>query len=128
VTINPTGCRFPPALRLRKTREFERVYAAGRRARGRLFLVVTAENRLPFTRLGLSVGKRVGGAVRRNKIKRILREAFRRNRHRLPVGLDLVVVAEAGEGHYPYETAAEELVRLTEKALASPQRPRRKAR
>jgi ribonuclease P protein component len=128
VTINPTGCGFPPTLRLRKTREFERVYATGRRARGRLFLVITSENRLPFTRLGLSVGKRVGGAVRRNKIKRILREAFRRNRHRLPTGLDLVVVAEAGEGHYPYETTAEELIRLTEKALASPQRPRRKAR
>jgi ribonuclease P protein component len=90
--------------------------------------VIAAENRLAFTRLGLSVGKRVGGAVRRNKIKRILREAFRKNRDRLPAGIDLVVVAEAKEERYGYGEAAEELVRLTEKAMSAPRPSRRRAR
>jgi hypothetical protein len=70
----PKGFRFPAALRLKKTREFNDVYRRGRRARGRLFLVVFLRNELPYSRIGLSVGKRIGGAVRRNKVKRMLRD------------------------------------------------------
>jgi ribonuclease P protein component len=122
----PRGFRFPATSRIKKTREFNRVYARGKRARGPLFLVVLAPNRLPVTRVGLSVGKRVGGAVRRNRIKRMLREAFRHVRPQLPPGLDIVLVAESLERKYLLPELQADLVRLVHKALAAPARPPRR--
>jgi ribonuclease P protein component len=54
-------------------------------------------NGLSETRLGLTVGRRYGGAVQRNRAKRVLREAFRLSRHDLPPGLDLVVSPGFGQ-------------------------------
>ncbi len=55
-------------------------------------LVFGAVNGLPHCRLGLSVSRKVGGAVLRNRWKRLIREAFRTSRSRLPEGLDLIVI------------------------------------
>jgi ribonuclease P protein component len=78
--------------RLTSQRHFKRVYQRGRRAAGQWMTVVgVPQRRTPHglegtagPRVGLSVSKDHGGAVRRNKIKRLLREAFRLERHRLP--------------------------------------------
>ena len=121
----PKGFRFPARVRIKKTREFNRVYARGKRARGRLFLVVLMPNRTELTRVGLSVGKKVGGAVRRNRIKRMLREAFRQVRPELPTGLDIVLVAESPDQKYLLPEVRADLVRLVHKALLAPARPRR---
>ncbi len=56
-------------------------------------VVYVARNGLSGSRLGLSVGKRVGGAVVRYRIKRLIREAFRLSQHELPAGLDIICVA-----------------------------------
>src|SRR5215510_12522342 len=86
---------FRRAQRLTHAREFEAVYDA-RVRKARAGLVVFARpNTLGRPRLGLSVGRSVGGAVVRNRIKRLLREAFRLD-HRTwaggtPLGYDLVV-------------------------------------
>lgn len=78
--------------RILKTGEFRAVYAArGRAGDGRL-VVYARPNGLGMTRLGVSVGKRCGNAVRRNRIKRLIREAFRQVRAEFPVGYDVVVV------------------------------------
>jgi ribonuclease P protein component len=83
--------RLPPRRRLRTGAEFDAVFKRGARLEGRLFLLVAAPNRLHHDRLGLAVSRRVGGAVQRNRARRLLREGFRRL---LPVpGVDLVVVA-----------------------------------
>jgi ribonuclease P protein component len=91
--------------RLSRSAEFERVYRQGR-SKGNRYLVLYAFPRAEETdpthpgsereagpRLGLSVGRRVGGAVERNRVKRVLREAFWAEAERLPDTSDYVVVA-----------------------------------
>ena len=86
----------PRRRRLSRSAEFERVYRQGR-SKGNRFLVLYAFPReAPAEdgpRLGLSVSRRVGGAVERNRVKRKLREAFWQEAERLPAGADYVVVA-----------------------------------
>jgi ribonuclease P protein component len=97
----PSGGRSPKRRRLSRSAEFERVYRQGRSKANR-YLVLYAFPRegddAPSSeeegpRLGLSVSKRVGGAVDRTKVKRVLREAFWAEAERLPEGADYVVVA-----------------------------------
>ena len=100
MTGRPSGGRSPKRRRLSRSAEFERVYRQGRSKSNR-FLVLyafpragdAAEDPAEGPRLGLSVSRRVGGAVDRTRVKRILREAFWAEAERLPEGSDYVVVA-----------------------------------
>lgn len=85
--------RFPAVLRVKRGEDFDRAFAGRRRRDLGAIVVYGARNGLPVTRLGLSVSRKVGGATQRNRVKRMLREAFRAERHGMPQGLDLVVVA-----------------------------------
>lgn len=75
---------------------FARVFG-GRHSAGNRHLVIYAmPNELAFARLGLTVGRRLGNAVRRNRLKRVLREAFRLESIRLPAGYDFVCIPRPG--------------------------------
>lgn len=84
--------RFPRKLRLRSQRDFADVYAAKQRAGCDDLLVFARVNDLRHHRVGLSVSKKNGNAVARNRIKRRLREAFRLRQHELPGTLDLILI------------------------------------
>jgi ribonuclease P protein component len=86
----------PRRRRLSRSAEFERVYRQGRSKANRylvLYEFPREDGRDEGPRLGLSVSRRVGGAVERTRVKRILREAFWEQAERLPSGADYVVVA-----------------------------------
>lgn len=88
---------FRPRHRLTHARQFQSVYAPRvSRAAGPL-VVFALPNGRDHPRLGLSVGARVGTAVRRNQIKRLLRESFRELQHDLPAWAN-----REGNGHYDY--------------------------
>lgn len=81
-------------VRLSRSADFDRVFRHGRSHAGReLVLYVFPRGESEPPRLGLSVSRKVGGAVQRNKVKRLLREAFSLEGQRLPAGTDAVVVA-----------------------------------
>ncbi len=86
------GTAFPPTAHLRSGRDFERVYSLKCKAADGVLLLFAARSASTSTRIGLSVSKKHGGAVDRNRLKRWLREAFRLERHRFPAGLDLIAI------------------------------------
>ena len=86
------GARFRPRQRLANAGEFRRVLRSGIRLGGPLFLMVAADNGSGRNRLGLTVSRRVGKAAERNRVKRLLREAFRRSTLTLRNGFDLVLI------------------------------------
>jgi ribonuclease P protein component len=72
--------------------DFQRVFARRRSVSDDSLIVYACENDLPHLRLGLSVSRKVGPAVVRNRLRRLYREAFRLTRADMPTGLDLVIV------------------------------------
>lgn len=109
--------------RLRKRTEFEACYSGGVRVTGRhflLFLRQAREARGP--RLGVSVSRRVGGAVARNRVKRRLREIFRRGRPGEAV--DVVVNAKPSAADAPFSQLEREFSELLREALSRSRRAR----
>jgi ribonuclease P protein component len=90
--------RFGPDRRLRRHAEFARAQRSGRRVGTPHFTLLVAAQPPPprAARLGVVVGRRVGTAVRRNRVKRLCRECFRNWPDLLPSGVDLVVIAHPG--------------------------------
>ena len=95
------GRRRSRRQRLSRSAEFDRVYREGRSHANRYLVVYSfpREGDSEDPRLGVSVGRKVGGAVERNRVKRLLRDAFWAVADSLPEGHDFVVVArpESGE-------------------------------
>jgi ribonuclease P protein component len=77
-------------VRLTRDGQFKTVLAEGARAAKGPFAVFAAANSCGTARFGVAVGKSCGTAAARNRLKRLAREAFRRNRHRLAAGADYV--------------------------------------
>jgi ribonuclease P protein component len=95
--MEPRPNTFPRSHRIGTRTGFARVYDARVRSSRGPLTVYALPNQLGHPRLGLSVGRRVGNAVRRNRIKRLLRDAFRLHQHELPAGYDFVVTVRPHE-------------------------------
>lgn len=104
--------RFPRCERLRRQRDFERCVRNGRAIKGRLLTLHVYWHGEPMRRVAFSVGKAVGKAVARNRIKRWLREAYRTRRWALKSGFDLLVVAHQRCSSAVHEEVDSEFERL----------------
>lgn len=87
---------FPRCVRIRRRREFQRVFDRKLRASDRWITLYGCRSDASCARLGIVVGRSVGNAVRRNRRKRLVREAFRHLGHELPAGTDWIVVLRPG--------------------------------
>jgi ribonuclease P protein component len=87
---------FSRSERLRNTADFDRVYSIGKRIASASLVLISDASPADVTRLGISVSRKIGKAVVRNRVKRLLREAFRLNKHRLKKGYDILLVARKG--------------------------------
>jgi len=83
---------FPKAKRLVSNKQFQAVLARNLRVSDGLLRLYMAENDCGYSRLGVSVGKSCGSAVVRNRLKRLLREAFRQSQDRIPSGFDYLLM------------------------------------
>ena len=101
------GFGFPKSLRLLKRREYLRVQT-GNKARGNFVTLMHRSAVEPKVRFGVTVSKKVGGAVTRNRIKRRIREILRQSRHRFSNG-DYVVIAHPAAAQASYQRLAEDL-------------------
>jgi ribonuclease P protein component len=90
------GQKFCRRDRVRRQAEFDRVYRSDAFGADGWLVVKGCRNSLGYSRLGLSVSRKVGNAVVRNRWKRLIREAFRQTRPQIPAGIDLVVRPRRG--------------------------------
>jgi ribonuclease P protein component len=89
--------RFRAYEHLRRPADFQRVYDRRRSVSDEQLIVYARDNDLPYNRLGLSVSRKFGGAVQRNRLRRLFREVFRLTKQNLPTGLDLVLIPRTRE-------------------------------
>ncbi len=130
-------CGFPRTERLLRRGQYLRVQNGGRRVHTAHFVIlvlprgVQGDAQGPATaRIGVTVGKRVGNAVRRNRVKRVVREVYRTSKTLFPTDCDVVLVARLGADRLDYgavkaevERARDAIFEARTKALARDPRP-----
>ncbi len=112
---------LPREAIVRHKRDFQSVFATKQACRVGPFVAHAGPNEAGRPRLGLAVPRAVGSAPQRNRIKRLLREAFRHVQHQLPNTLDLVLVVRPHEPQTPQDYA--ELLISAAEQLASRVKP-----
>jgi ribonuclease P protein component len=103
---------FPRACRLVRRVEYDAVYQEGRRRSGREFTVFLRANGLDISRFGWSVKKALGGAVRRNRIRRRIREVVRLHRQEIASGWDIVIHPRSSAASVKFSVLVDDLLKI----------------
>lgn len=114
------GQRFPRAARVRKRADYLAIQNRGRRVSGPHLMLFA---RGGADRVGVTVSRKVGGAVLRNRLKRWIRECYRRRRGELPRGFDLVVVARPAAAAAGHDVICGEMLALAGRLESRGSRP-----
>lgn len=109
--------RFRPAEHIRRRADFEQAYNTGARVSGRFMTVFARATQEPTARLGIAATRKIGGAVVRNRAKRLARDLFRH--HKPDLTLDIVVVPRREFLDAPYESLEREFTALLERASST---------
>jgi ribonuclease P protein component len=109
-----TDERLPRSSRLRKRSEIVAVQTAGAKAQAAHLVAMARPNGLGYRRLGVTVSRKVGNAVIRNRVKRRFRELFRRRRGLLPESVDVVLIGRQGAGTQSFEAIAQEFEQVAQ--------------
>jgi ribonuclease P protein component len=117
---------LPRADRVRRRREYQRIQSRGERVHTPHFILMVLARDGATPRIGITVTRKVGTAVARNRVKRVMREVFRRNRRLFPEGADVVVIAKKGAPTLGYAEALGEVDRAARGLEAAIERSRRK--
>jgi len=108
--------KFTKKERLHLTRDFKKVYDLGKAYHSKKLVLFVLHTSNSIRRIGFVAGKKVGKAVKRNKVKRLFREVYRLNKNRLISGIDLVVVAKKDAVEISFKDIEKELMSLFKKA------------
>jgi ribonuclease P protein component len=111
-----SNLHFPRSMRVRSRTDFLRAQKNGRRVQGRLLVLLSISNGLPYSRFGVTVSRRIGSSVRRNRVKRRIREIQRLNRARLLPAYDIVTIAKRGARTATYAELESEFLNLVRRA------------
>lgn len=115
----PRPLRFSADLRLRSKLQFDAIYAGGRRIDDHFFALRVKANGLTHARVGLAVAvKTAGNAVKRNRLRRLVRESFRLAQHGLP-GVDVVVAAKFPAAQAPVASLRDSLATLWKRVAST---------
>jgi len=98
--------------RVNKRSDYRAIYNQGVWSSSQHFTSITCSNKKGIKRLGITVTKKAGNAVKRNRIKRLIREFFRLNKDLFPAGHDVVVMAKRNMPPLTYQEACRELTEL----------------
>lgn len=105
-----TRATLRAADRLKRREDFKRTQDGGRKHHSKHFLVIVLERGDDGPpRIGITVTKKIGNAPERNRVKRLVREVFRRERARFPAGCDVVFIARDGAPALGYEDVLAEI-------------------
>ena len=107
---------MPDPKRLKKRSEFQRAYQEGNKYWDRYFVIYVRPTGFGRSRLGITVSKKVGKSVQRNRVKRLIRESFRHLRPQIQIGYDVVVVGRSAATRLKCQEAQNALCRLFQRA------------
>jgi ribonuclease P protein component len=116
-----TRARFRPAEHIRRRADFEQAYNTGARVSGRYMTVFVRATNEPEARLGVAATRKIGGAVVRNRAKRLVRELFRQSKP--AASLDIVVVPRREFVDAPFPSLEHEFSLLVERSRQARSRP-----